>query len=56
MTAAQAGERRRIVAGGLGAHLRERSQAGGDGKRGAAEKVATVDLVGHESILYRNFA
>jgi len=32
------------------------NRAGVDGKRGAAEEVATVDLVGHESILYRNFA
>jgi hypothetical protein len=41
----QADERRWVVASGLGAHLSERRQPGGDGKRGTAEKVATIDLL-----------
>jgi hypothetical protein len=48
VAAPQAGERRRIVTAGLGAHLSERSQTPGDYECGTANKIATVDRVGHE--------
>src|ERR1700722_4949487 len=47
MAAPQARQRRWIVADGFGAHLSDRRQPGSDGKRGAAEKIATADRVGH---------
>jgi hypothetical protein len=48
VAAPQAGERRWIVAAGLGAQLSERRQTRGDDECGTAEKIATVDRIGHE--------
>jgi hypothetical protein len=48
MAAPKAGERWWVVAVGLGAQLSEWSQTCSDGKCGAAEKIATVDRIGHE--------